>query len=39
MNDLIAADRLLTPTGLVDGGWVKVTGERVEAWGEGHPRL
>ncbi|MCL2471451.1 MAG: N-acetylglucosamine-6-phosphate deacetylase [Propionibacteriaceae bacterium] len=32
---LIYAERLYGPQGLVDGGWVKVSGERIEAWGRG----
>jgi len=37
MSVLIAAQRLLTPDGLVDDGWVEVTGPVVTAWGVGWP--
>jgi len=34
---IIAARRLLTPEGLLDDGWVEVTGPAVTAWGDGIP--
>ena len=37
MPTVIAGDRLLTPKGLVDGGWVEIDGERVVGRGPGSP--
>jgi len=34
---IIGAQRLLTPDGLRDGGWVEIAGESVVAWGAGTP--
>ena len=34
---LIRARSLLSPTGLIDNGWVEIDGTRIRAWGQGEP--